>query len=201
VIEIFLIALMRLLTGAVLQSRGFTFDPSRQRIYYANHSSHLDTLLIWGLIPKTQRKKVRPAAAKDYWWSSSWRRYLAEKVFHAIPVVRHRESAEENPLQLLAAALAEGDSLIFFPEGTRTVDGKIQPFKSGLYHLVSKCPGAALVPVYIDKLSRVLPKGEILPVPIIVTVTFGEEFYLREGEDKAKFIMRAQTLLADLAPR
>ena len=197
-IEKLLIFLTRLLTGAIAQSRGFSFDPPTQRIYYANHSSHMDTLVIWSLIPKAQRHKVRPAAAKDYWWSSSWKKYLAEHVFNAISVERLPEHGC-NPLQSLDDALTQGDSLIFFPEGTRGSGTKIQPFKNGLYHLVAKHPHITLVPVYIDNLNRVLPKGELLPVPIICTVTFGAGFTIKPDESKTDFISRAHTELEMLA--
>ncbi len=198
-IETLLIGLTRLLTGAVVQLRGFSFDPPAQRIYYANHTSHMDTLLIWASIPRAHRRKVRPAAAKDYWWATSWRRYLAEKVFNAVPVPRQRETQEDDPLAQLDAALAQGDSLIFFPEGTRGSGAKIQPFKTGLYHLLARHPNVMLAPVYIDNLNRVLPKGETIPVPILCTVTFGSGFYLKQGETKAEFIARAQSELEALA--
>jgi len=199
-VEACLIALTRLLTGAVVRSNGFAFEPPAQRIYYANHTSHLDTLLLWSLIPKAQRRDTHPAAAKDYWWSSPWRQYLAERVFRAIPVIRHRQNSEDDPLGPLEASLAAGGSLIFFPEGTRGIGGHIQPFKGGLYHLASKYPHVTLVPVYIDNLNRVLPKGEFLPVPIICTVRIGAEFTLDPTETKADFIARAHSKLEALAP-
>lgn len=200
-IEALLIGLTRILTGAVVQLRGFQFDPLAQRLYYANHTSHMDTLIIWASVPRHQRRKVRPVAAKDYWWASSWRRYLAEKVFHAVPLSRHRESPEQDLLEPLHTALARGDSLIFFPEGTRGNGEKIQPFKKGLYRLAASHPDLVLVPVYINNLNRVLPKGETIPVPVLCTVTFGCGFGLMEGEAKDDFIMRAQSELEALAAR
>src|SRR5262249_16381026 len=146
------------------------------RIYYANHTSHLDTLVILASLPRRYRVHVRPVAAKDYWWSSPWRRYMADNVFRAVPLSREREPSNPNPLSGLETVLAKGDSLIFFPEGTRGDGAKVQPFRSGLFHLVSKFPGIALVPVYINNLNRVLPKGEAVPVPILCTVTFGASF-------------------------
>jgi 1-acyl-sn-glycerol-3-phosphate acyltransferase len=199
-IEAGLIALTRLLTGAVVRSHGFDFEPPAQRIYYANHTSHMDTLLLWSLIPGAQRRNTHPAAAKDYWWSSPWRRFLAERVFRAVPVVRQRENSEDDPLGALEATLAAGGSLIFFPEGTRGAGGRIQDFKGGLYHLASKYPHVTLVPVYIDNLNRVLPKGEFLPVPVICTVRIGAGFTLKPEETKADFITRAHSLLEALVP-
>jgi 1-acyl-sn-glycerol-3-phosphate acyltransferase len=199
-IEAGLIAVTRLLTGAVVRSNGFDFEPPAQRIYYANHTSHMDTLLLWSLIPKAQRRNTHPAAAKDYWWSSRWRQYLAEHVFRAVPVARQREDRDDSPLGPLEAVLAAGGSLIFFPEGTRGAGGSIQPFKGGLYHLAAKFPHVTMVPVYIDNLNRVLPKGEILPVPIICTVRIGAGFRLDPAETKADFITRAHSRLETLVP-
>jgi 1-acyl-sn-glycerol-3-phosphate acyltransferase len=199
-LEAGLIAVTRLLTGAAVRSNGFDFEPPAQRIYYANHTSHMDTLLLWSLIPKAQRRNTHPAAAKDYWWSSAWRRYLAERVFRAIPVARQRENRDEDPLAPLEAVLAAGGSLIFFPEGTRGAGGPIQPFKGGLYHLAAKFPHVTMVPVYIDNLNRVLPKGEVVPVPIICTVRIGAGFRLDPAETKADFITRAHSRLEALVP-
>ena len=197
--EALLLGTARLLTGAVVKTRGFRFEPAAQRIYYANHTSHLDTILILASIPRAHRKRVRPAAAKEYWWQSPWRRYVAEEVFHALPVPRQNPAPDSHPLRALEEALVAGDSLIFFPEGTRGDGTKIQPFKSGLYHLLSAHPEAMLVPVYIDNLNRVLPKGEGIPVPILCTVTFGESFAFDPGQTKADFIAYAQSQLEALA--
>jgi 1-acyl-sn-glycerol-3-phosphate acyltransferase len=199
VFEFLIIGLVRLITGAVGRSFGFSFEPPQQRIYYANHTSHLDTLVIWSLIPREQRRRVRPAAAEDYWWASRWRRYIAEQVLHCVPVVRHRASAAENPLEAVEAALAQGDSLIIFPEGTRGTGDGIQPFRSGLYHLAAKFPEVELVPVYLRNLNRALPKGELLPVPIICTVAFGAGLRLMADEARGDFIARAQAALEGLA--
>lgn len=197
--EVLIIALVRLVTGAVGRSFGFSFEPLQQRIYYANHTSHLDTLVIWSLIPREQRRRVRPAAAEDYWWASRWRRYVAEQVLHCVPVVRHRASATENPLEAVETALTQNNSLIIFPESTRNSSDGIQPFRSGLYHLAAKFPEVELVPVYLHNLNRALPKGELLPVPIICTVAFGAGLRLITGEARSDFIARAQTALEGLA--
>ena len=73
----------------------------------------------------------------------------------------------------LQAALDAGDSLIFFPEGTRALTDEMLPFKSGLYHLARANPTLELVPVRMENLSRVMPKGELLPVPLVCILTFG----------------------------
>lgn len=196
-LEAVLIGLTRLFTGVVARSQGARFDSPQQTIYYANHTSHLDALVIWSVLPRNHRRHTRAAAAHDYWWRSTCRRYLAEKVFHAVPVMRQCTPGTD-PLQALRTALAGGDSLIFFPEGTRGTGGAIQPFRKGLYHLALARPQAQLVPVYIDNLNRVLPKGEFLPVPIICSLTFGSALTLADGENRDAFLLRAQTALEAL---
>ncbi len=197
--QAWLLGLTRLLTGAVVQYRGFSFEPAVQRIFYANHTSHLDTLVILASIPRLDRRSVRPVAAKEYWWKTSWRRFLAEDVFHAVPLAREMQLTTGNPLQTLDAALAQGNSLILFPEGTRGSGSNIQPFKSGLYHLATRHVEVTLVPVYINNLNRVLPKGETIPVPILCTVTFGRGFTIKQGEPKTNFLARAHRELEALA--
>lgn len=197
--EAFLLGATRLLTGAVVRTRGFRFGAPAPRIYYANHTSHLDTLLILASIPRQHRKAVRPVAAKEYWWKSPWRRWIAGEVIHAVPLSRQPSFADPNPLRSLKEAMANGDSLIFFPEGTRGDGRGVQPFKSGLYHLAAAHPQAQLVPVYIANLNRVLPKGEAIPVPILCTVTFGESFTLRPEETRENFISYARSQLEALA--
>lgn len=191
--------LTRLLTGVQARSAGFAFEPPAQRLYYANHSSHLDTLIIWTLIPDDQRRRTRPAAAQDYWWSSPLRRYIAEQVLNAVPVVREKSSPEQDPLEGLRQALTAGDSLIFFPEGTRGSGDQIAPFKSGLYRLAIEFPQLQLVPVYIDNLNRVLPKGEMLPVPLICSALFGAPLRPDEGESRQDFLQRARAALLQLS--
>ena len=199
IIEAFLMGLTRFLTGAVVQYRGFQFEPAAQSIFYANHTSHLDTLLIWASIPQRYRRSVRPVAAKDYWWVSPSRRYFAEKIFRAVPVPRQRDAKSADPLHEVDGALAGGDSLIFFPEGTRGDGVNVQPFKSGLHHLMTKHPAVTLVPVYINNLNRVLPKGELIPVPVLCTVTFGAGIYFDSHETRADFAVRARAALEALA--
>ncbi|KAB2964488.1 MAG: 1-acyl-sn-glycerol-3-phosphate acyltransferase, partial [Thermoanaerobaculia bacterium] len=97
-----------------------------------------------------------------------------------------------------AAALDDGSSLILFPEGTRGPGGLPQPFKAGLYHLCRERPGLELVPVWLDHLNRVLPKGEFVPVPLSATATFGAPLRLEPGEERDAFLERARAALVAL---
>jgi 1-acyl-sn-glycerol-3-phosphate acyltransferase len=189
----------RLITGA--QGHWLGCPPSAdQRIYFANHQSHLDWVLIWASLPGELRRKTRPIAAKDYWTASPFKHWLTREVFNAVYVARQRTD-DQDPLEPLMEALKNGDSLVIFPEGTRSNKGDPQPFKSGLYHLAEQFPDVQLVPAWIDNVQRVMPKGEVVPVPILCTVTFGAPLALAPAEDKRDFLDRARAAVLGLRPR
>lgn len=192
--------LARLITGVRGEWRGCAPE-ARQRVYFANHASHGDFVLVWCVLPPELRERTRPVAGADYWLKGPVRRFIGRNVFRSIFVDRNKETRTEDPIALMSAALDEGSSLIVFPEGTRnTTRERLLPFKSGLYHLTKARPRAQLVPVWIENLNRVMPKGEIVPIPLLCTVSFGAPVALNDGEDKAKFLERARGALLALAP-
>lgn len=191
--------LARLVTAARPVWQGIEPLP-KQRIYYANHASHGDFVLIWMTLPPRMRAQTRPVAGADYWQTSTVRRFLIEDVFHAVLIDRRPEQRQDDPLEQMGKVLGGGDSLILFPEGTRnTGDTPLLPFKSGLYRLAKAHPQVELIPVWIDNLNRVLPKGEIVPIPLLCTVTYGAPLALEEGEDKTVFLARAERALLALS--
>lgn len=189
----------RMITGAQGHWKGCAPE-AVQRIYFANHQSHLDWVLIWAALPGELRAHTRPIAAKDYWTASPFRHWLTREVFHAVYVNRTRTD-DQDPLEPLVQALAAGDSLVIFPEGTRSLKGDPMPFKSGLFHLAEQFPQVQLVPAWIDNVQRVMPKGEVVPVPILCTVTFGPPLARQDGEDKRDFLVRARQAVLALRPR
>ena len=232
-VGLFLLGVVRLLTGA--QARWVGCPPkAEQRIYFANHQSHADLVMIWAALPAELRGITRPVAARDYWTKSALRLWITSAIFHAVYVERAGRSAMpaeaagavaavaanavgvdaaaargdapraatapmkfadlpvDDPLQPLAAALDAGDSIILFPEGTRGQADEPQPFKSGLYQLARMFPQVVLVPAWIDNIQRVMPKGEVVPVPILCSVTFGAPLQVAEGEERRPFLDRAR---------
>ncbi|HQY87638.1 MAG TPA: lysophospholipid acyltransferase family protein [Tepidisphaeraceae bacterium] len=191
-------SLIRWMTGA--QARWLGVDPIDsnglipQRIYFANHQSNLDAPVIWAALPTALRRRTRPVAARDYWEGNVLRRLLSRRVFHAVLIERQKVTKSNNPLSAMEAAIELGDSLIIFPEGGRLGDdeGNIGEFKPGLFHLARKHPTVQLVPVYLENLNRILPKGEFFPAPVLAAVTFGAPLKLEEGEDKSDFLNRAK---------
>lgn len=194
--SLLLLGFVRLLTGA--QARWHGCPPkAEQRIYFANHQSHADLVLIWAALPQELRTITRPIAARDYWTASRFRRWITSAVFNAVYVERECKG-DEDPLAPLMAALDHGDSLILFPEGTRGHAEDPQPFKSGLYNLALKYPDVVLVPAWIHNVQRVMPKGEVVPVPLLCSVTFGEPVRLGDGEPRADFLQRARAAVMAL---
>ncbi|MBX9871663.1 MAG: 1-acyl-sn-glycerol-3-phosphate acyltransferase [Burkholderiaceae bacterium] len=203
--NLFLLGLVRVLTGA--QARWHGCPPKvEQRIYFANHQSHADLVLIWAALPQELRNVTRPIAAKDYWTRTPLKKWITTAVFNAIYVdrggarpVAGAEAGETvpvepatDPLAPLIEAIEGGDSIILFPEGTRGHAEEPQPFKAGLYNLALKFPQVVLVPAWINNVQRVMPKGEVVPVPILCSVTFGEPIRLEAGEERRAFLDRAR---------
>jgi 1-acyl-sn-glycerol-3-phosphate acyltransferase len=191
-----LLAIVRVLTGA--QARWYGCPPkAEQRIYFANHQSHADLVMIWAALPEELRAITRPIAAKDYWTKTPFRKWITTAVFNAVYVDRERKEGED-PLAPLADALTRGDSIILFPEGTRGHAEEPQPFKSGLFSLAQRFPHVVLVPAWIDNIQRVMPKGEVVPVPILCSVTFGAPIELQPGEERRAFLDRARLAVIEL---
>jgi len=193
---LFLLALVRALTGAQARWQGCP-PKAEQRIYFANHQSHADLVLIWAALPSELRSITRPIAARDYWTKTPFKQWITTAVFNAIYVDRAK-TGDQDPLEPLIDALQSGDSVILFPEGTRGNQEEPQAFKSGLYNLAKKFPQVVLVPAWINNVQRVMPKGEVVPVPILCSVTFGAPIALGEGEDRSAFLVRARDAVLEL---
>ncbi len=182
--------LAKLLSGATV--RWIDCQPDTcQRVYFANHTSHLDALVLWASLPREVRALTRPVAARDYWERGMVRRHIA-KVFNALLIDRTKIKVHQSPMDLMIREIGDTYSLIVFPEGHRSTGDEIGEFKSGLYYLGKKRPDLELVPVYIDNMNRVLPRGEFLPVPLLSCITIGPPMWLERGEPKTDFLIRAR---------
>ena len=180
----------KLISGATLRWHECQPDTC-QRIYFANHTSHLDALVFWSSLPGEIRDLTRPVAAKDYWGQGRIRRYIARQ-FNALLIDRDEIKVHQSPVDLMIREIGQTHSLIVFPEGGRNTQEEMQEFKSGLYYLSKKRPDLELVPVYIDNLNRVLPRGEFLPVPLLTCITVGPPMWLEPKEPKTEFLKRAR---------
>jgi 1-acyl-sn-glycerol-3-phosphate acyltransferase len=193
------VGLARLITGVRGDWRGC--GPAlRPRVYFANHRSHADFVLIWTVLPSPLRHVTRPVAGADYWLAGGLKRFFGRRVFRAILIHRNPATCVADPVAEMTAALDRNLSLVLFPEGTRnTTDDPLLPFKSGLYHVAKARPDVELVPVWIENLNRVMPKGEFVPIPLLCTVVLGAPIALVEGEAKGAFLERCRRALLELA--
>lgn len=193
-----MVFVIRFLVGARGDWQGCAPEP-RTRVYFANHASHFDTLAIMAALPPRLRDITHPVAALDYWGRTALRRFIALRCLHAILIDRKADREAADPLEPLAAVLARGDSLVFFPEGTRGNGEEIAPFKSGLYHLAERFPAVEFIPVHLDNLTRIMPKGSLLFVPITCTARFGAPVLLGAGEAKADYLARCRAAVVELS--
>jgi 1-acyl-sn-glycerol-3-phosphate acyltransferase len=194
---------VRLLSGPVVEWRCRPSSGS-QRIYFANHASHLDFIVIWSALPPDSRQLVRPVASRRYWEQNAVRRHLAQRVFNAVLIDRggaptaSAQDAAHATTASICAGMGGRHSLILFPEGTRSLTGEVGAFKSGLYFLARCRPDVELVPVHLWNLHRVLPKGEWLPLPMLSRVVFGAPLAVHPGEEKGAFLERARAAVTEL---
>lgn len=192
----------RLLTAVQPAWAGIDPAEDRQRIYFANHVSHGDFILIWAVLPPRLRQKTRPVAGADYWQKGRLRRFFGASVFRGVLIERTPGAAKADPIGQMAEALDQGASLIIFPEGTRNLtDAALLDFRTGIWRLAQARPGIDLVPVWVENLNRVLPKGAIIPVPLMCKVIFGAPLHPDPDETRDAFLTRARDALLALRPR
>ncbi len=193
----FLALLAQFLSGASSTWKNSQPDTC-QRIYFANHTSHLDVLVVWAALPNYVRQVTRPAAARDYWTAGPIRRYIATRLFNAILVDRQDVKVHQSPIDLMLNEMGDKYSMIVFPEGGRQNGDEVGEFKSGLYYMCKRRPELELIPIYLDNMNRILPRGTYLPVPMLSRVVFGPPMWLEKNEKKQDFLARARQAVIDL---
>ena len=172
-------------------------------IVAANHSSHVDTLLLLTMFPARTLDRVRPAAAADYFLKGPVMSWFSRNIIGIVPVERKKAGMGEDVLAPLRDALAAGDIVIIFPEGTRGDGEAMAQLKSGVARLAEAFPDAPVTPAWLQGAGRVLPKGALLPVPMNCTVLVGEA--MRWTGERETFMddlrQRLETLKAAAPPQ
>ena len=165
-------------------------------VFAANHHSHIDTPLLLTSVPDPWRHKMAVGAAADYFFGTRLTAAVSALVIGAIPIERTRVG--RRSADLAAGLIADGWSLLIFPEGGRSPDGWGQPFRGGAAYLARRC-GVPVVPVHIEGTGRILRKGRSLPRPSVASITFGRPMSPGDGEGAARFAARIETVIASLA--
>ena len=187
-----LVGVAKLFSGATLRWVGCQPDTC-QRVYFANHTSHLDALILWASLPRQIRSVTRPVAAKDYWVRGPIRRYISD-VFNALLIDREKIKVHNSPIDMMIREIGDQYSLIVFPEGSRNTESEMRDFKSGIYYLSKKRPDLELVPVYLNNMNRIMPKGEFLPVPLMSCITMGSSVSLTARSRQYTHISHSSTM-------
>lgn len=144
----------------------------------ANHQSHADTAVVFAALPKAIRSRFVAGAAQDYFFQGGPPQFFSRVLFNAVPLARDRRGGQD-PLRHLSRALREGYAVLMYPEGTRSKDGTLGPFRAGIGRLMAEFPGTPVVPTYIGGTTRVMPKGVLIPRPAKAVVRFGAPLVLK----------------------
>jgi 1-acyl-sn-glycerol-3-phosphate acyltransferase len=191
------------LLKAVFLSQPYWVGPEasivdKPRIYFANHSSHLDALTLWLSLPYALRQHTRPVAAADY-WSSGFRAILAKRLFKPILIERKAITVRHNPIQQILEGITPTESLILFPEGTRNMgDTTLLPFKPGLWHLGKARPDFEFVPTYLHNLNLMLPKDDLFYLPLTAQIYYGAPIRWTPDVTRQQFMDLCQSKILEL---
>ena len=191
----------RFMTGADVTGREH-LPLKGPAIVAANHNSHMDTLLLLSIFPSRAVMRVRPAAAADYFLRDPVIGWFSRNLIGIVPVARGKAGSGEDVLAPAREALAAGDIIVVFPEGTRgDASDSMAALKSGVARLAEAFPDAPVTPVWIQGAGRVLPKGEVIPVPMNCAVLIGEPVHWQGQRGAFMEELRAALLsLKDQAP-
>lgn len=141
-------------------------------IIVANHNSHMDTFILLSLFPLLIQKRIHPVAAEDYFLKNRWLSWFTRNILNIIPISRYGD--KKDPLLQCRQALNDGKILILFPEGTRGEPGKLSPFKTGVWYLISNMLHVPVIPVWISGTEHIMTKNNCIPFPLFIDVNIGD---------------------------
>lgn len=141
-------------------------------ILVSNHTSHLDAPCLVAALPLKHIKDTTVAAARDCFFKTVWHSILFRFLINATPFDRLHNPAQ-SLLSCSRKVTGKQKILVFFPEGTRSLTGLMQRFKSGIGTLVAG-KKVLIVPAYIEGAYEAWPKVRWLPLPYRVRVTVGK---------------------------
>jgi len=175
----------------------------KQFILIANHNSHMDTMAIMSSMPSRYIHLVHPVAAEDFFGGSRFKEILMRYMVNATLIPRKRANTEEDidPIEVMSNLLRKGRSIIIYPEGSRGAPGIMTDFKKGVGYLVKQNPTVDVIPVYLDGLHKILPKGKNLILPYNCRIIFGDSINFKSFnlediiKDAEKAIHKVKSLI------
>jgi len=179
-----------------VEGREWVTELERPVIFAANHSSHADTSLVLHALSDRARDRTVVAAAADYWYKRPLLGNLVGLFLNTFPFSRTGGAKEQ--LHSASRLLKAGWNLVFFAEGSRSPDGRIQEFKPGLGFLSNET-GTPVVPLHIRGAHRIMPKGQKLPLPGPVRVRIGKPMTAQPKEGSREFTARVEQAVRALA--
>ena len=166
-------------------------------IFTPNHHSHIDTGVMIRSIPPEWRRNLVVAAAADYFFDARWKAALSALALNAIPI--DRDAPSRATFDCLRDLIADGASLLIYPEGGRSPDGWGQEFKGGAAYLSARSD-VPVIPVCLEGTGEIFGKGASRLSPGRTTVTFGHPMRIEHDENTRRFndrIAAAVTRLHD----
>jgi 1-acyl-sn-glycerol-3-phosphate acyltransferase len=173
--------------------------PQGPCLVVSNHNSHLDAAVLLSMFPLRRLPHVHPVAAADYFGKNWFKRTVAMFCMNGIPIAR-RPAKGKDPLSPLIELLKAGESLVFFPEGSRGEAGVVAPFRKGIGILVREVPGLLVVPVFLSGPERIWPRGNVLPVPLSIDAHIGKPRAYPTDDDPKEIAARVREDVLSLAP-
>lgn len=190
-----LLWLTRICCGIIVRREIPRLPEKEGCVFFANHTTHFDLLVILSALPKPVRKNLRPVAAKEYWLKTALRRWLALRVLNIIPIDRQNPSRTRSCFQEIHDTLEQGNPVLIFPEGGRQSPESGGNLKGGIFLIAEQRPETRFYPVRLSGFHRVLPKGEWLPAPNMGIVSFREPIVRQPEEPRAAFMERCRRAL------
>lgn len=153
-----------------------------QFIIAANHNSHADAVTLMTAVPTNKLANTHPIAAADYFGKNKFTSFISWLFINVKLIPRKKSSDEDNdnPINIMDELLKKKKSIIIFPEGSRGKPGKLSPFKKGIGILSEKNQNVPIIPVYLEGISRVLPKGNKIILPSLTKIYFGEAIHITD---------------------
>lgn len=195
--QLLLFPAVKFFTSLKVSGANHLSNLQRPFILIANHTSHLDTLALLTALPLTVRLRLRVAAAADYFFNCGWKSFLMQIIINAFPFSRKGDN-KQSSLDATVKLIQDGNNILLFPEGTRSPDGHLQPFKRGAGRLAINT-GTPIVPAYIGGAYAVMPKGANWPRRHPVTISFGSPLYFSPDSDPDQVAARLEQAVRELA--